>query len=170
MALCGPLSLVFQGGRSRQKSIRAQGPTAIGELGQDEKPGPWVQTPHPDRMSCSRYRVSSFLHSPGLHADFGSTGLGTPAGETWGFHCAAPPALPWLGKNVATVFSNVPEFKVISFLKCNFLAFFSDWVTFLKVGGVGLGVVWPSDGSGGRGGHGEVASRRVVTRPHCFCT
>lgn len=81
MALCGPLSLVFQGGQSRQKSIRAQGPTAIGELSQDEKPGSWVQTPHPDRMSCSRYPVSSFLHSPGLHTDF-VTGLGTPAGET----------------------------------------------------------------------------------------
>lgn len=129
-----PLAWFSREGNQDRKSIRTQGPTAIGELSQDEKPGPWVQIPHPDRVSCSRYPVSSFLRSTGFHVDF-ITELGTPAGETWGFRCAPPPALPWLGKNVVTVFSNVPVFKVISFLKCNFLAFFSDWVTFLKVGG-----------------------------------
>lgn len=48
--------------------------------------------------------------------------------------CASP-ALPLLGKNVVTVLSNVHVFKVILFLKCNFLAFFFRLGDFSKGGG-----------------------------------
>lgn len=82
--------------------------------------------------------------SPDPHLEGVLAGGGTPSlgwgygGETVGLVtggggegvvlCAFP-ALPWVGKHLVTVFSDVPVFKVISFLKCNFPTF-SRWVTF----------------------------------------
>lgn len=60
------------------------------------------------------------------------------AEEEKGLFCVPSPALPWVGKHLVTVFSDVPVFKVISFLKCNFPTFF-PLGDFLKVVGVSWG-------------------------------
>lgn len=77
--------------------------------------------------------------------------------------------LPLLGVNLVTLFSNVHVFKVISLLKCNFLTFSQIGRVFLKVIGVSLGVVLPSDGSGGVMVMGGELETEVVYC-HCFCT
>lgn len=98
----------------------------------------------------------------------------TPGGERWaccrreeGVVLFAFPALPWVGKHLVTVFSDVPVFKVIFFLKCNFPTLF-PLGDFPKGGGSLLGGR-PWEARQAWWSWREVASRQVVTRPCCFC-
>lgn len=60
---------------------------------------------------------------------------------------------------------------MISFLEMSLRHFSPDGVT-LKVVGISVGVVWPSDGSGGhdigRGCRGEWASKQKLSHCHVF--